>query len=129
MKLPLLRVARATNDLDKVLRFYRDGLGLDVLGEFHDHQGFDGIMLGSVGAPYHLEFTRERGHSVAGAPTKENLIVFYIPDQTEWNAAVARMAAAGFVPCKSHNPYWDRGGTTYEDFEGYRVVLYHGTWP
>ena len=41
-----LRVARPTDDLDAVVRFYRDGLGFDVLSEFRDHAGFDGVMLG-----------------------------------------------------------------------------------
>ena len=38
-----LRVARPTDDLEVVVRFYRDGLGLDVLYEFKDHDGFDGV--------------------------------------------------------------------------------------
>lgn len=41
-----LRVARPTDHLNEILRFYRDGLGLDVLYEFTDHEGFDGVMLG-----------------------------------------------------------------------------------
>ena len=40
-----VRFARATDHLDDALRFYRDGLGLDVLGSFVDHEGFDGVML------------------------------------------------------------------------------------
>lgn len=46
MTIPHLRVARATDDLEALLRFYRDGLGLTVLGSFADHAGFDGVMLG-----------------------------------------------------------------------------------
>ena len=34
-----LRVARPTNDLDALVRFYRDGLGFEVLGGFEDHAG------------------------------------------------------------------------------------------
>jgi hypothetical protein len=26
-------------------------------GRFEDHAGFDGVMLGEPGAPYHFEFT------------------------------------------------------------------------
>ena len=44
-----LRVARPTDDLDAVVRFYRDGLGFDVLYQFRDHDGFDGVMLGPRG--------------------------------------------------------------------------------
>ncbi|MEK6337310.1 MAG: hypothetical protein AABM67_20500, partial [Acidobacteriota bacterium] len=74
-----LRVARATDRLDEVVRFYVLGLGLDQLGSFVDHEGFDGVMVGKPDGPYHLEFTHQRGHSVGAAPTKENLLVFYLP--------------------------------------------------
>ena len=38
------------------------------------------------------------------------------------------MAAAGFAPVKSYNPYWDEGGATFEDSDGYRVVLTSRFW-
>jgi hypothetical protein len=41
-----LRVARPTDELAAVIRFYRDGLGFEVLFQFQDHDGFDGVMLG-----------------------------------------------------------------------------------
>lgn len=123
-----LRIARATNDIDALRPFYCDGLGFDVLGGFEDHEGFDGLMLGHETAGYHLEFTRQRGHDVDGAPTKENLLVFYLGDEAAERAAVDRMQSAGFEPVASHNPYWDRCGTTFEDPDGYRVVLVRGRW-
>jgi hypothetical protein len=78
-----LRVARPTDRLDDVVRFYSVGLGLSVLESFQDHEGFDGTMLGRPGAPYHLAF----------------------------------------------NPYWDRSGRTFEDPDGYRVVLQNAPYP
>jgi hypothetical protein len=62
-----LRVARPTDDLAAVVRFYREGLGLDVLCEFQDHDGFDGVILGRKGTAYHLEFTHKAGHQVGRA--------------------------------------------------------------
>lgn len=38
-----LRVARPSDDLDAVVRFYRDGLAFELLSEFRDHDGFDGV--------------------------------------------------------------------------------------
>ena len=111
-----------------VVRFYVDGLGLSELGSFDDHDGFDGVMVGLPGAPYHLEFTHQRRHAVADAPTKDNLLVFYLPDTGEWNMAVDRMIAAGYEPVASLNPYWDRTGRTFEDPDGYRVVLQNAVW-
>jgi catechol 2,3-dioxygenase-like lactoylglutathione lyase family enzyme len=124
-----LRVARPTDDLDAVVRFYRDGLGFEVLSQFRGHAGFDGVMLGHAGGRYHLEFTRKDGHPAGRAPTPDNLLVFYLPDRGEWDAAVARMAAAGYAPVQSFNPYWDRQGMTFEDPDGYRVVLQNAGWP
>jgi catechol 2,3-dioxygenase-like lactoylglutathione lyase family enzyme len=124
-----LRVARPTDDLDAVVRFYRDGLGLVVLSEFRDHDGFDGVMLGAPGAGYHLEFTRQHGHPAGRAPTADNLLVFYLPDAAAWRAAVARLEAAGYAVVPAVNPYWDRRGRTFEDPDGYRVVLQNAPWP
>jgi catechol 2,3-dioxygenase-like lactoylglutathione lyase family enzyme len=124
-----LRVARPTDDLPAVVRFYRDGLGFEVLAEFRDHDGFDGVMLGHPGAGYHLEFTRRAGHPAGRAPTGENLLVFYLPNEAIWRAAVGRLEAAGYAAVAAVNPYWDRRGRTFEDPDGYRVVLQNARWP
>lgn len=128
MPAPTLRIARPTDRIDALLPFYRDGLGLAVLGHFEDHAGFDGVMLGQPGGPYHFEFTHQRGHPVGRAPTQDHLVVFYLPGRDEWEAAVARMRRAGFEPVPSYNPYWDIMGATFEDADGYRVVFQRAPW-
>jgi hypothetical protein len=102
---------------------YCRGLGLRVVGSFEDHDGFDGAMLGVAGASYHFEFTYCRTHPVVPAPTPEDLVVFYIPVLAEWQTACACMSAAGFKQVASFNPYWEQQGRTYEDPDGYRIVL------
>jgi catechol 2,3-dioxygenase-like lactoylglutathione lyase family enzyme len=130
MKRPIvLRVARPTDNLAAVIRFYEEGLGLTRLGSFEDHDGFDGVMLGIPDAPYHLEFTSKRNHRVGRAPTADNLLVFYLPDRIEWQATIDRLIAAGYAPVASFNPFWDKSGRTFEDPDGYRVVLQNATWP
>lgn len=126
--LPVLRVARPTDHLEEVIRFYEKGLRFQLLGQFADHDGFDGVMLGHKGAPYHLEFTRAHGHQAGRAPTLDNLLVFYIPDQQEWDTAVTAMRESGYHPVPAFNPYWDRHGLTFEDPDGYRVVLQCAAW-
>lgn len=124
-----LRVARPTDNLPEVIHFYRDGLGLEVLSSFSGHNnGFDGATLGSKGSPYHLEFTHQQGHQAGKAPSQDNLLVFYIPDAAEWKNAIARMRNHGYERVKSYNPWWDDGGQTFEDIDGYRVVLYNKGW-
>jgi catechol 2,3-dioxygenase-like lactoylglutathione lyase family enzyme len=125
---PVLRVARPTDRLPDVVRFYRDGLGFPVLIEFEDHDGFDGVVVGVPNAPYHLEFTVRRGHAAGVAPSAEHLLVLYLPDSHEWQAAVERMISAGYHPVGAVNPYWDREGITFEDPDAYRVVLQHADW-
>ncbi len=123
-----MRVARPTDHLDEVVRFYMEGVGLARLGTFDDHDGFDGVMLGVPGAAYHLEFTRKRGHIAGRAPTGDNLLVFYLPDEQQWQEAINRMIGARYEPVPSFNPYWDRAGRTFEDPDGYRVVLQNASW-
>ncbi len=123
------RVARPTDDLAALKKFYGEGLGFEVLYEFKDHEGFDGVMLGHPGACYHLEFTHKRGHKAGHAPTEENLLVFYLPDAQAWRRAVARMESQGYKAVQSFNPYWDQHGKTFEDPDRYRVVLQNAAWP
>lgn len=125
---PKLRVARPAEDLEAVTRFYREGLGLSVLYTFQDHDGFDGVMLGAANAPYHLEFTLANGHAAVRAPSEDNLLVFYLPETQDWQAAVQRMQNAGYTAVPAFNPYWDRNGRTFEDPDGYRVVLQNAAW-
>ena len=123
-----MRIARPTDHLDLVVEMYRNGLGFEKLGSFEDHDGFDGVMLGQKGSGYHLEFTHHRGHQVGRAPTKDNLLVFYISDEAEWITRCEQMRRAGFADVPSYNPYWDRQGKTFEDSDGYRVVLQNSRW-
>jgi len=119
-----VRVARPTDRLDEVVRFYRDGLGLSELGRFEGHAGYDGIMLGLPGTGHHLEFTHHADGSPCPAPTRDNLLVLYFDNPAEAEKVAARMAALGHRPVPAENPYWDdKGGVTIEDPDGWRVVL------
>ena len=123
-----MRVARPTDRLAGLTAMYVDGLGLSVLATFADHDGFDGVILGHPGERYHIEFTTRRGHEVGRAPTQDHLLVFYVPDHDAWQRACARMEVAGFAGVPSYNPYWDVRGRTFEDLDGYRVVLHNDAW-
>ena len=129
MTAPQLRIARPVADLLRSERMYLAGLGLRRLGGFTDHAGFDGVMLGLPGAGYHFEFTSCPAHPVAPTPTAEDLVVLYLPDGAAWEQRCAAMLAAGFRAVPSLNPYWDQRGRTFEDGDGYRVVLQNAGWP
>ncbi|WP_347232540.1 VOC family protein [Paraburkholderia sp. RAU2J] len=55
--------------------------------------------------------------------------MFYAPDRVEWQSTCDRLAESGFVCVASLNPYWDVSGKTFEDHDGYRIVLQNSAWP
>ncbi|WP_227734176.1 VOC family protein [Yersinia proxima] len=124
----VMRVARPTDNLKLISEMYCRGLGFSELGSFADHQGFDGVILGHPHHAYHLEFTHHRSVQVGRAPTSDNLLVFYLPDETQWHNQCQQMRTAGFCQVTSYNPYWDVSGKTFEDIDGYRVVLQQREW-
>jgi prolyl oligopeptidase len=127
-KSAILRVARPTDNLAKITEMYLNGLGFKLLGAFDAHNGFDGSIIGHEKHNYHLEFTYHKGGAVGRAPTKDNLLVFYFSDSVAWENCCAQMIAAGFVQVESYNEYWDVVGKTFEDIDGYRVVLQNREW-
>lgn len=120
-----LRIARPTNQLDRVVAFYRDGLGLAEIYRFTGHDEYDGVMLGLPGTQYHLEFTQRAGDGPCFAPSKDNLIVLYIPDGSELERLQKRLENLGYSGVAPENPYWLGQSVTFEDPDGWRVVLCH----
>jgi hypothetical protein len=54
--------------------------------------------------------------------------VFYLPQRLAYQAGIGAMVEAGFKPVASTNPYWQQHGMTFEDPDGYRVVLANKNW-
>jgi catechol 2,3-dioxygenase-like lactoylglutathione lyase family enzyme len=117
------RSARPTDRLPALRRFYVDALGLSVLGEWTDHEGFDGLVVGDARAGWQAEFIHEHAHPAPPAPGPEHLLVFYVADRAALAQRAAAMDAAGCRRVAPNNPYWARCGVTYEDPDGYPVVI------
>lgn len=107
---------------------YTRGLELHEVGGFIDHDGFDGVMLEEPGKGCHFEFTLCRTHPIAPNPTPEDLLVFYVPSWEDWRGRCQAMLNAGFLEVEPFNAYWKQHGRTFEDPDGYRVVIQHGSW-
>ncbi|HKP71348.1 MAG TPA: VOC family protein [Pyrinomonadaceae bacterium] len=119
-----VRVARPTRRLKELVSFYSEGLGLEVVGSFAGHAGYTGVMLGLPGRAYHLEFTEhEDAQTDYPPPSRDNLLVFYIPDRAAVERLAARLASMGYPSVPPENPYWNERGVTVEDPDGWRVVL------
>ena len=118
-----IRIARPTDQLEKVVDFYKNGLGLTEIGSFNDHEGFSGVMLGLPDQTYHLEFTQHKNGSPCPAPTKDNLLVFYLQDKEQRNEIAERLFNMGHLEVEPENPYWKKHGITIEDPDKWRIVL------
>jgi hypothetical protein len=119
------RVARPTDDLAALRAFYVEGLGLLERGTFRGHEGYDGLLVGAPEAAWEIEFTRHEAGSACPAPSRDNLLVFYLADGAAVAAVQARLRARGLEPVAPANPYWAAKGPTYEDPDGWRVVLFN----
>ncbi|HWL24694.1 MAG TPA: VOC family protein [Ureibacillus sp.] len=117
------RIARPTDQLNEIERFYCEGIGLTKIDGFKGHNGYTGIMIGLPDAAYHLEFTQHEDGSPCPAPTDDNLLVFYMPDSTQIQAVKARLAAMGYPEVPPENIYWKENGVTIADPDGWRIVL------
>jgi len=125
----MIRIARPSRDLAAAERFYVGGLGLSVLfkkAERGEHGGYDLLMIGPDGGPWHLELTRGTD-DVDPSPTPEDLLVIYLGTALPADLA-DRVVAHGGTVVPAHNPYWDVGGLTVADPDGYRVVLTQRSW-
>ncbi len=116
------RTARHTRQLNPIIDFYGRMLGLQVLGEFKDHQNYDGVFLGIPGESWHLEFTVSTDNPVHD-PDDDDLLVFYAESLEEFNKIKDRFIANKVQHVRPKNPYWERNGITFEDPDGFRIVI------
>jgi catechol 2,3-dioxygenase-like lactoylglutathione lyase family enzyme len=115
-----VRLARPARDLDQSTRFYRDLLGLPLLGGFENHDGYDGVFFALPGGG-ELELTA--GPAQPAPSTDEDLLVLYVQTWNEAAAIGARLTAAGVTRITNRNPYWNRSALTFLDPDGYRLVV------
>ena len=119
-----LRIARHTERPREVVGFYQDGIGLTEIGGFHHHQGDDGVFLAVSGTAAHLEFTAGGRHGPP-APRPESLLVLYLGDHATVQTVARRL---GVDPTPPATPYWAEHGLTFQDPDGFRVVLVPERW-
>jgi catechol 2,3-dioxygenase-like lactoylglutathione lyase family enzyme len=118
-----VRIARPTDKFEEVIDFYGRGLGLKQIDQFTGNSGYEGVVFGLPDADYHLEFTRHEEGSPCPAPTKDNLLVFYIKNKVAIMRVSSRLHEMGYEEVAPENDYWKEQGITIEDPDGWRVVL------
>jgi YycE-like protein len=122
-----IRVARPTSDLRAAVMFYRDLVQLPVLAEFHDHDGFSGVILGVPDESRQLELVWHEG--TVPSPTTEDQLVLYLGSAAAVAAVAERLEAGGVSPRPPANPYWSADGARcFVDPDGYWLVLSPSSW-
>lgn len=117
-----LRIARHTTDLLKMEIFYTRIIGLQKLGSFQNHNGYDGIFLGHQQQDWHLEFT-----SSDDAPDNrfddDDCLVLYVYSQLEFAEIKNSMVMQNITLIEPKNPYWKENGLMIADPDGYKIVF------
>lgn len=116
------RAARHTNDLQPLIDFYCGILDLEILGEFHDHDGYDGVFIGNRGSDWHIEFTVS-ADAARHQPDEDDLLVFYAESAAEYEHLVEQFNINSIAEVAAKNPYWAANGKTYTDPDGFRIVI------
>ena len=118
-----VRVARPTRSLAAMRVFYADGLGLIEHGSFRDHDGYDGDIYATSDLRCEVEVTTHASEPGGPPPSGDHLLVFYVESRAELDAIDARLRALGHAPVEPVNPYWRGRAATYEDPDGWPVVV------
>jgi catechol 2,3-dioxygenase-like lactoylglutathione lyase family enzyme len=116
------RFARHTNDLEQLNSFYVKTLGMEILGSFQNHNGYDGVFIGKPNKNWHLEFTKsdEIIHFNFG---DEDILVFYPSTRLEYDSILERINNSSIKIIKAKNPYWNENGKMFHDPDGYKIVI------
>ena len=60
------------------------------------------------------------------APSRDNLLVLYLAEPGAVETVAARLESSGHRSVEPENPYWKANSITFEDPDGWRVVLVRG---
>ena len=117
-----LRVARHTNDLQRIENFYVDILGFERLGGFQNHNNYDGVFIGKSGLDWHFEFTQSESKA-KHTFDEEDVIVLYPKTISDYNELENKLVRNNISIITAINPYWNQNGKMFQDPDGYRIVI------
>lgn len=116
------RIARHTDNLENIIEFYIEIFGLEKLGEFNNHDGYDGVFLGKNNHSWHLEFTKSN-KTAQHTFDEDDILVFYPSTNEEFKkieTAIKSQHIAEYIP---QNPYWTENGIMIKDPDGYNIII------
>ena len=116
------RYARHTHDIYKLIEFYTSILNFEVLGEFKNHDGYDGVFLGLNDENWHLEFT-QNGENPQSKFDEDDALVFYPKTQKSFDEILVNLKKFDVPLLEPKNPYWKNKDFCFEDSDGYKIIV------
>jgi hypothetical protein len=98
-------------------------LGLEILGQFSDHDGYDGVFLGLPELDWQLEFTQS-AKPAEHQFDDDDILVFYPADNNQFAMIIQNLEKQGIPQHTPVNPYWRDNSVMVKDPDGYPVILY-----
>lgn len=118
------RFARHTNNLEQLKAFYINVLGLELLGGFENHNGYNGVFIGKANENWHLEFT-QTFEIVNHIFDEDDILVFYPNTKLEFDLILNKLKENKVEFIEAKNPYWNENGKMILDPDGYRIIISH----
>ncbi|GAA0451333.1 MFS transporter [Alkalibacillus silvisoli] len=116
-----IRVTRQTDKFKDSIDFYEKGIGLIRLAEFTQQD--KRVIFGPTNASYHLEITAHvEGDSYQPA-SGDNMLVFYIREQSEIEEITNRLHSMGYQEKSPENDCRNKEGVRIKDPDGRGVIL------
>jgi GNAT superfamily N-acetyltransferase len=117
-----LRWARASGHYHDTIAFYRDVVGLPVIGQFTDSFGEVGTIFGLPDTTTQMEIVR--AHNDTDHAGSFDQLVFYLDNDDAVAAATAPLLKHGFKPDETPHPYWAANrASTFRDPDERGVVF------
>lgn len=118
----IFRYARHTDDISKLIPFYVDIMGLEILGEFKNHDQYNGIFFGKSHLDWHLEFTESNSPSNHRFD-EDDLLVFYPKTESEYKGILKAIESNRILKQTPKNPYWTENGILIHDPDGFGIII------
>lgn len=118
----VLRIARHTNNIDKIEDFYVTILGFERLGGFQNHNNYDGVFIGKPKLDWHFEFTKS-SEKANHHFDEDDILVVYPETIIEYNRLINNILENNISIITSKNPYWNENGKMFLDPDGFRIIV------
>ena len=116
------RYARHSQNINQIIDFYTSILHFEVLGEFKNHEGYDGVFLGLKDENWHLVFTQNTDRPQSKFD-EDDALVFYPKTKKSFDVILVNLKEFDVPLLEPKNPYWKNKGFCFEDSDGYKIIV------